>query len=159
MKKIILISCGSKKMKERAKAKDMYQSPLFKHSLEYAIKLNPDKIFILSALYGLLDLETEIEPYDVTISNVSKKNRLKKPQLIVLNKNEKIEWGKKIIERLKAVSNIEKDDYIILAGLEYVKPIIPYLSNVKEPLKGFGLFGTESKESRVSRLKNLKNEI
>ena len=86
MEKIVLISCGSKKMNKRTKAKDMYQSPLFKHSLEYALKLNPDKIFILSALYGLLDLETEIEPYDVTISNVSKQNRLKKPQLKVLNK-------------------------------------------------------------------------
>jgi cytoplasmic iron level regulating protein YaaA (DUF328/UPF0246 family) len=153
MEKIVLISCGSKKMNKRTKAKDMYQSPLFKNSLEYALKLNPDKIFILSALYGLLDLETEIEPYDVTISNVSKQNRLKKPQLKVLNKSEKIEWGKKIIEKLATFSNIEKDVFIILAGLEYVKPIIPYLLNVEQPLKGIGLF------DRISHLKTLKNEI
>jgi cytoplasmic iron level regulating protein YaaA (DUF328/UPF0246 family) len=153
MEKIVLISCGSKKMNKRTKAKDMYQSPLFKNSLEYALKLNPDKILILSALYGLLDLETEIEPYDVTISNVTKQNRLKKPQLKVLNKNEKIEWGKKIIEKLTTFSNIEKDVFIILAGLEYVKPIIPYLLNVEQPLKGIGLF------DRISHLKTLKNEI
>ena len=153
MEKIILISCGSKKMNKRTKAKDMYQSPLFKNSLEYALKLNPDKIFILSALYGLLDLEKEIEPYDVTISNVSKQNRLKKPQLKVLNKSEKTEWGKKIIEKLTTFSNIEKDVFIILAGLEYLKPIIPYLNNVEQPLKGIGLF------DRISHLKMLKNEI
>tara|TARA_R110002096_G_scaffold419055_1_gene623481 strand:- start:1035 stop:1496 length:462 start_codon:yes stop_codon:yes gene_type:complete len=153
MEKIVLISCGSKKMNKRTKAKEMYQSPLFKNSLEYALKLNPNKIFILSAHYGLLDLETEIEPYDVTISNVSKQNRLKKPELKVLNKSEKIEWGKKIIEKLATYSNIEKDVFIVLAGLEYVKPIIPYLNNVEQPLKGVGLF------DRISHLKKLKNEI
>jgi cytoplasmic iron level regulating protein YaaA (DUF328/UPF0246 family) len=153
MKKIILISCGSKKMKERTKAKDMYQSPLFKHSLEYAIKLNPDKIFILSAHYGLLELETEIEPYDVTIANISKANREKKPQLKVLNKNEKNAWGEQITESLSKFSNIEKDLFIVLAGLEYVKPIVSYLTNLEQPLKGVGLF------DRISHLKNLKNEI
>lgn len=152
MKKIVLISCGSKKMNTKTKAKDMYQSPLFKYSLQYAFKLNPDKIFILSALYGLLDLETEIEPYDVTISNVSLQNRLKKPQLKVLSKNEKIEWGKKIVDKLAISSNIEKDVFIVLAGLEYVKPIIPYLPNIQEPLKGIGLF------DRISHLKTLINE-
>jgi hypothetical protein len=153
MKKNVLISCGSKKLNKRAKAKDMYQSPLFKHSLEYAIKLNPDKIFILSAHYGLLELETEIEPYDVTISNISKANREKKPQLKVLTKTEKTVWGKQIIESLSKFSNLEKDLFIVLAGLEYVKPIVSYLPHLEQPLKGVGLF------DRISHLKNLKNEI
>jgi len=153
MKKIVLISCGSKKLSIKTKAKNMYQSPLFKHSLEYAIKLNPDKIFILSAHYGLLELETEIEPYDVTIANISKANREKKPQLKVLTKTEKIIWGKQIIESLSRFSDLEKDLFIVLAGLEYVKPIISNLTNLEQPLKGIGLF------DRISHLKNLKNEI
>ena len=48
----------------------MYQSPLFKYSLKHARKLNPDNIYILSAHYHLLDLETEIETYDVTLGYV-----------------------------------------------------------------------------------------
>ena len=73
--KIILIACVSKKGDKKAKAKDLYRSPLFRSSLSYAYRQNPDKIFILSALHHLLDLEKEIEPYNVTLSNVPKNKR------------------------------------------------------------------------------------
>ena len=53
MKKIVLISCGKDKCNQRAKARDMYKGSLFKKSLRYAQKLNPDQIFILSAKHGL----------------------------------------------------------------------------------------------------------
>ena len=58
MVKTVLISCVSKKLDHSAKARDMYISPLFKLSLKYAQKLNPDKIFILSAKYHLLPIES-----------------------------------------------------------------------------------------------------
>lgn len=58
MKKIVLIACSSKKRKEKALVKDIYISALFKYSYEYAQKLNPDNIFVLSAKYGLLETET-----------------------------------------------------------------------------------------------------
>ena len=73
MRQIVLISCGSKKSEKKAKAKDLYIGSLFKNSLAYAEALKPDKIFILSALHHLLNLDKEIEPYDVTLSNVPKK--------------------------------------------------------------------------------------
>ena len=60
-KKIILISCVSQKLSHRAKAKDLYISTLFTLNRKYAEKLNPDKIFVLSAKHGLLDMEQEIE--------------------------------------------------------------------------------------------------
>ena len=50
-----------KKKDGPAKAKDMYISPLFKGAYRYAHKLSADKIFILSAKYGLL--EEMDEPY------------------------------------------------------------------------------------------------
>lgn len=62
MKKIVLISCVSQKRSHRSKAKDLYISALFKKNLAYARRLNPDAIYILSAKYGLVDLETEIDP-------------------------------------------------------------------------------------------------
>ena len=62
MKKIVLISCASKKAPFKAKAEALYVSPLFVLNLRYAKSLKPDSIFILSAKYGLLDLDKEIEP-------------------------------------------------------------------------------------------------
>lgn len=69
-KRIVLISCVSKKLPQRSKAKDLYISTLFKLSLKYAEKLAPDTIFILSAKYGLLALDQEIEPYEQTLNKM-----------------------------------------------------------------------------------------
>lgn len=134
MKKIILIACVSKKGDKKAKAKDLYKSTLFKSSLAYAYKLNPDKIFILSALHHLLDLDKEIEPYNVTLSNVPKEKR--KPELKILNLAEKKEWGKQVIEQLSKQTDLENDTFIILAGQEYIKPIHESIPNLVKPLDG-----------------------
>lgn len=50
-KVIVLVSCVSKKADTPQKAKDLYISDLFKKSLAYACSLEPDGIFILSALH------------------------------------------------------------------------------------------------------------
>ncbi len=137
MKSIVLISCVSKKGEKKTKAKDLYKSTLFKLSLAYAQSLNPDKIFILSALHHLLDLETVIEPYDVTLSNVPKNKR--KPGLKVLNPDEKKEWGDKVIEQLDGEVDLDHDKFIILAGNEYIKPLGGRLRNLDLPLDGLSI--------------------
>lgn len=134
MKKIILIACVSLKGDKKAKAKDLYKSTLFKSSLAYAYKLNPDKIFILSALHYLLDIEKEIEPYDVTLSNVPKEKR--KPTLRILNNVEKKEWGKRVIAQLSLHTDLNNDSFIVLAGQEYIKPIEVAILHLTNPLKG-----------------------
>src|SRR5690349_9582189 len=73
MKKIVLISCVSKKRSYKSRARDLYISPLFKKNLQYALNLNPDQIFVLSAKYGLVALDVEIEPYDLTLNTMSAK--------------------------------------------------------------------------------------
>jgi hypothetical protein len=55
MKRVVLISCVSKKLPHAALAKDLYVSALFQFCLGYARTLEPDNIFILSAKYGLVD--------------------------------------------------------------------------------------------------------
>lgn len=132
--KIILISCASQQGSVKAKAKYLYSSPLFKLSWEYATKQNPDKIFILSGLHYLLDIDKEIEPYDVTLSNVSKAKR--KPGQIILSSKEKLEWGKKIIEQLSNETDLQNDEFIVLAGQEYIKPIIKEILHCENPLAG-----------------------
>ena len=70
MAKVILISCVSKKLHHKSKAQDLYVSPLFKKNLQYAKSLNSDRIFILSARYGLLRLNEEIESYNKTLKEM-----------------------------------------------------------------------------------------
>lgn len=48
----------------------MYISALFQKNLHYAKSFNPNNIFILSAKYGLLELDEEVEPYDKTLNKM-----------------------------------------------------------------------------------------
>jgi hypothetical protein len=145
MQKIVLIACVSKKSEQKSQARNLYVSPLFKYSLAYAESLKPDKIYILSALHHLLELDDQIEPYNVTLSNVPKDKR--KPGLKVLNGKEQKEWGEKVIDMLKAKANVEEDQFIILAGSRYIKPIKGSLKNYIDVLNGISLF------KRISFLK------
>ena len=125
MAKIILISCSSKKIPYRTKAKDIYSSPLFKLNLKYAESLNPDKIFILSAKYGLLDLNQEIKPYNTTW------NKMKDDEIKL--------WANKVLENLSRETNLKHDEFIFLAGEKYRKYLVPKINNYKIPLQGLGI--------------------
>lgn len=124
MKSIILISCCKQKAKERCKAKNMYISPLFKLSWKYAKQFDSD-IYILSAKYGLLNPETIIEPYDLTLKKFSK--------------DEQIKWSSDIVEKLKNICSLENDKFIILAGNTYIEYILPFIKNYELPMIGLGL--------------------
>jgi len=122
MKKIVLISCVSQKRTYRSKAKDLYISALFKKNLAYARRLNPDAIYILSAKYGLLDLETEIDPYNLTLNTMSA--------------SEIRSWADKILQQLSQVANLTDDHFIFLAGMKYRKNLLPHLMSYEIPLEG-----------------------
>ena len=67
MAKIVLLSCTKSKLDKPCPAKDMYSpSPMFQKTKAYGEALKPDKMFILSAKYGLLPMDKQIEPYDLT---------------------------------------------------------------------------------------------
>lgn len=70
-RKIILISCASKKLPIRSKAKDLYISTLFDLNLKFAYSMKPDAVYILSAKHGLLHLETEIDPYNLPLNDMT----------------------------------------------------------------------------------------
>lgn len=70
----VFLSCVSKKRDYPCFASDMYISDLFKKSLMYATKITESKnIYILSAKYGLLELNQQIEPYELTLNTMNKK--------------------------------------------------------------------------------------
>ena len=121
-KRIVLIACVSQKLPYRSKAKDLYISALFKKSLAYARKLNPDAIYVLSAKYGLVDLETAIDPYNFTLNTVSAaENR---------------GWARYVVQQLIKVADLKKDHFIFLAGNNYRKNLLPLISSYEIPLEG-----------------------
>jgi hypothetical protein len=119
---VVLISCVSKKLEHRAKAKDIYISQLFTKSLDFAKKTNPKKIFILSAEHHLLDLNTEIEPYNKT--------------LIDMKDSEIRRWANTVLEQLKKECDILNDKFVILAGEKYYRHLIPSLAHYELPMEG-----------------------
>ena len=66
MRKVILVGCGKKKKGGSHKAKDLYEGVLFRKTYDYA-KLIGDDIYIISALYGLVNPERIIKNYNDTL--------------------------------------------------------------------------------------------
>jgi len=113
---IALISCVSKKCQYKTKAQNMYISPLFIKSLKYINDiLKPNKTFILSAKYGLLETDKEIEPYNETLKDK--------------NQKEKLTWANNVMNQLRKECNVNNDKFIFLAGKAYYENLIVHLSN------------------------------
>ena len=121
MNRIVLISCVGKKLPHKARAEDLYTSPLFKYNLRYAKSLRPDNIYILSAEHGLLPLDKDIEPYNKTLNKMPARE-IKK-------------WAKEVINQLKNRADLQRDEIIFLAGQKYRKYLIPYIRNYMIPLE------------------------
>jgi hypothetical protein len=122
---IVLISCTSKKLPNKAKAEDLYLSPLFKLSLQYAYSLEPDAIFVLSAKHGLIDLEEELEPYDLTLNDMRAKDVRR--------------WASRVLDQLRSVADLGTDRIVFLAGERYRKYLLPSISHYEVPLGGLGI--------------------
>lgn len=141
---MIFISCGKRKNAKSCKARDMYTGNYFKHCLMYAETFKTD-IYILSAKYGVLDLEQDIYPYDLTL------NTMKKEEIV--------EWQNKVISQLKE-SNINPEQEVIsLCGKNYNSVLEKYFKSVSNPflnLKNDGMgYRISYMKSRLSRNKKL----
>lgn len=114
-KVVVLISCVSKKADTSdgpIPAKELYQSPLFKKSLEYAttiLGVPEDHIFILSAEHHLLPLDQTVLKYDKTLNNFSVAQRKA--------------WADKVWHQLNSRFGNQMH-YIILAGKNYYQYLI-----------------------------------
>lgn len=125
-----LISCAKSKRSYGCAAKEMYQaSDLFRKTYGYAIK-HYDFLAILSAKYGLLLPDDEIDPYDLT--------------LLSMTVAEQKEWAERTYTQMKSKLPMnEISEVFFHSGLAYRK----YLAELLEfdgfkcvaPLKGLGL--------------------
>lgn len=125
MNTIVLISCVSKKVSYKTNARDLYISPLFQMNLKYAEQFSPQKVFILSAKYGLVQLDDEIEQYDVTLNKMSARERRN--------------WAAKVTSQLREHCNLENDHFVILAGEKYRRYLLPHLKSYEVPLAGLAI--------------------
>lgn len=114
----------------RCKASEMYMlSKLFRVALAYA-KEEYNIVAILSAKYGLLLPDDEIEPYELTLKTMNPQQR----------KN----WADKVMKQIKeriGLSNIKA--CFFHAGKEYRQHLIPLLVeagiNCTTPLEGLSI--------------------
>jgi hypothetical protein len=123
---IVFLSCSKSKQDYKCQAQELYSaSPMFTKTLEYGKKLNPDSMYILSAKHHLVEMEDELEPYDLTLKEFTSE--------------EKQAWGGETYRQMVDKGmNGSKDKFIFLAGTEYINPLLEYIPevNIEEPLEG-----------------------
>lgn len=107
----IFIACVKKKAGERCEAKDLYQSTWFRAARAFA-EASGKKWFILSAKYHLLSPDDVIEPYDQTLLDMTRDERIKWSQEVI----------RQILEKLPLPGQA-----VFLAGKNYREFIIPEL--------------------------------
>ena len=110
--RIALVACGASKGPARARAKDLYTGTLFRHQRAYAEK-RCDAWYILSARHGLLAPDTEIEPYEQSLT--------------AMRERERDEWGHQVVARLISAWGHATITPVILAGTAYLGAIVPQL--------------------------------
>ena len=114
--RICLVGCGTNKNDEPTEAQYMYVSWQWNYKYKAAETLNPDKIYILSAKYGLLKPTDIIEPYNHKLTNKESK-----------------EWSDKVINQLKDENiDFENDEVYFFCGELYRKNLINHFKNYIE---------------------------
>lgn len=125
MRHIVLIACATRKGARPAKAADLYQSSLFRKSMAYARSLRPHAIYILSAKYGLLGVEDEIVPYDLTLNEMSRAAAE--------------EWAVRVLDQLRRVTDLQVDHFTFLAGERYRRGLLPHIAHYTVLMAGLGI--------------------
>lgn len=110
---VYLIACSKTKSDHKTTASEMYTSALFIKSMAYA-KSQEGSVAILSAKYGLLLPDDFIEPYNETLSD--------------MKKVERVAWAKKVYNSL--IEEFGKSAaYIFLAGKNYYQPLVKLMKD------------------------------
>lgn len=121
----VFLSCVKTKQNKRCAARDMYTSDLFRKSLAYAEKLQPSRIYILSAKYGLLDPQDLIDPYNAT--------------LVGANDATCKRWAYMVYKQMQEKNIDFNDEAIFLCGKNYRKYLITKFTNAAAPLRHLGI--------------------
>src|SRR6266542_471423 len=106
--KVALVGCGVRKRLDRQPARHLYSGNLFRAALEHAER-TADEAWILSALHHLLDLDEEIDPYNLSLK--------------AYRKREREIWGDRVAVALSSKYGRLEVQLIAYAGREYIDPL------------------------------------
>jgi hypothetical protein len=120
MKPLYLIACSQSKLDRAAPAAELYTGQAFKLAMRAANAANAD-VLILSALYGVLEPDDVINPYDCYLGGLPKTDRAI--------------WA---ITTAAQLAPYRERFAVILAGKHYAAACDDF-TNKREPLKGLGI--------------------
>jgi len=115
---LYLIACSARKLDKPAKARDLYQGQAFTLATKAAAGAD---VLILSALHGAVEPDSIIDPYNVTLSDMTKAERAA--------------WTAATAAQLAPHKDRE---IIVLAGANYAAAVEGF-GNVSKPLQGLGI--------------------
>lgn len=101
---VTVIQCSDTKLDEAATAWDLYTGNVFRAQRELARDLG-HPVRILSAKYGVVRPDEVLEPYDLSIRD--------------LTADQQKTWNRHVYQELHATN---ADDFYVLAGRDYVRP-------------------------------------
>lgn len=143
----VLIACSKSKGTHRDIARNMYVSSLYRKSVLTAEGWGVP-FSILSAKYGLLDPDDEIEPYDLTLKGKAQ--------------SFKAEWASRVTAQILDQFG-SKRNLIVLAGDDYLKPLLTFheanTPNYLAPMKGLSLGNRLSFLNHCIQLRRRKSDI
>jgi len=70
----------------------------------------------------LLNLSDEVEPYNLTLNDMAVAKRKA--------------WAEEVLKSLRENADIEKDEFVFLAGERYRQFLMPFLKNYSIPMQG-----------------------
>lgn len=104
-----VVGCAKTKRSVPSSCRRLYKSPLFVASLAHAERVC-DETYVLSAAHGLLALDQTVAPYERSLREMSKKERMA--------------WGNRVTESVRGRFSSLPLHVLVLAGLEYAAPIL-----------------------------------
>ena len=120
--RIVLLCSANRKTPHPAPAIELYRSGFFRLGRSYAWTLEPQQIFILSALHGLVPADQELTPYPETMSE--------------LGRGEVNLWANSIVQALAEKVDLPKYEVFVLGLRRFAQPIFKQLPQGQAPLVG-----------------------
>lgn len=107
----VLVGCGKAKASARCAARLLYTGGLFRASYRYGVRVAAERggsMAIVSARYGLVNPDAEIDPYDATLADRSKAERAL--------------WAERILSEV-AIGAPARLELVLLMGATYAEPL------------------------------------
>ena len=126
MTPVYLVACVSQKLDRRARAADLYRSDWFRKARAF-VKETGSPWYVLSAAHGLVAPSKRLEPYEVTLRDLSAAER-------------RI-WGQKTVVQLRrAIGARHPGPIVFLAGRLYREPLLGFAGDrAVIPMEGMGI--------------------